>query len=203
MRSGINAFYFELGIWTDHGDMKSFWMWIGGAVTRTAGTGIVVGLFIVIYGATPGQAVADLLRVLPSWVTDPWFKFTLVVIGLVLIGASLHFNVWSLRQSAIDDVAEDLSWAVHNLLNKPVSNEGEVASWESDFRTWCDKVSKKLERRAFFTRADQLHFDRLGFVPPANFGGSYNQKHEWLVSQLRLKFERLRDVINWTQMRKR
>lgn len=183
--------------------MKSFWMWIGGSITRAAGTGLVVGVFIVLYGATPAQAVADLLKVLPLWVTDPWFKLALVVIGLALIGTSLHFNVWSLRQKAIDDLAEDLSWAIHHLLNKPVSNESEVTLWESEFKAWCQKVSTKLESRAFFTRADQLHFDRLGFVPPANFGGSYNQRHEWLVSQLKLKFERLRDVINWTQMRKR
>ena len=183
--------------------MKSFWLWIGGAVTRAAGTGFVVGLFIVLYGATPGQAVADLLKVLPPWFTDPWFKLALVVIGLALIGASSHFNVWSLRQKAIDALAEDLSWAIHNLLNKPISNDSEVAAWESEFKEWCQKVSTKLEQRAFFTRADQLHFDRLGFVSPANFGGSYNQRHEWLVSQLKLKFERLRDVINWTQMRRR
>mgnify|MGYP001557807376 FL=1 len=183
--------------------MKSFWLWIGGAVTRAAGTGLVVGFFIVIYGATPGQAAADLISALPPWVTDPWFKFTLVIIGLSIIGASLFFNVWSLRQSAIDDLAEDLSWAIHNLLNKTISNEAEVAAWEAEYRAWCEKLGKKLERRAFFTRADQLHFDRLGFVPPANFGGSYNEQHEWLVSQLKLKFERLRDIINWTQMRRR
>jgi hypothetical protein len=109
----------------------------------------------------------------------------------------------SLRQRAIDDLAEDLSWAIHNLLNKPVSNKTELSQWESDYRAWCQRVSAKLEKRAFFTRADQLHFDRLGFVPPANSTGSFSERHEWLLSQLKLKFERLRDVINWTQIRKR
>jgi len=183
--------------------MNMFWMWIGGSITRVAGTGLVVGIFIVAYGATPGQAVADLVTQLPEGVTNPWFKLALVVIGLSLIGVSLHFNVWSLRQSAIDALAEDLSWAIDHLLNRAVANQSDVSAWDSDYRAWCQRVSSKLENRAFFTRADQLHFDSLGFVPPANFGGSYNRHHEWLVSQLRLKFERLRDVINWTQMRKR
>jgi hypothetical protein len=40
-------------------------------------------------------------------------------------------------------------------------------------------------------------------VPTTNFAHSFNKHHEWLVSQLNLKFDRLRDVINWTQMRKR
>lgn len=183
--------------------IKWFWMWIGGAISRAAGTGLVVGIFILIYGATPGQAMADLLGNLPPWLTNPWFKLALVVIGLFIIGASLHFNVWLLRQRAIDDLSEDLSWVIHHLLNKSVSNESEVTQWESEYRAWCQRVSEKLENRAFFTRADQLHFDRLGFVPAANFAGSYNRHHDWLVSQLNLKFERLRDVINWTQIRKR
>ena len=100
-------------------NMKWFWMWIGGAIGRVAGTGLVIGIFIVVYGAAPGQAVADLLTHLPPWLTNPWFRLALVVIGLFIIGASLHFNVWSLRQKAIDDLAEDLSWAISNLLNKP------------------------------------------------------------------------------------
>ncbi|MFZ6017707.1 MAG: hypothetical protein ACOYU0_08970 [Nitrospirota bacterium] len=183
--------------------IKWFWMWIGGSISRAAGAGlVVVGIFIVIYGATPGQAFADLLTHLPQWLTNQWFKLALVVIGLFIIGASLHFNVWSLRQKAIDDLAEDLSWAIHNLLNKPVSNDDEVTQWESGYREWCEKVSKKLENRTFFTKADQLHFDRLGFVPLTKFTGSFNERHDWLVSQLSLKFERLRDVVNWSQMRK-
>jgi len=183
--------------------IKWFWMWIGGSISRVAGTGLFIGIFTVIYGATPGQAIANLLTNLPPWLINPWFKLALVFIGLFIIGASLHFNVWSLRQKAIDDLAEDLSWAIHNLLNKTVSNESEVSQWEVDYKAWCKRVSVRLESRAFFTRADQLHFDRLGFVLQANFTGSYNKYHEWLVSQLNLKFERLRDVINWSQMRKR
>lgn len=183
--------------------IKWLWMWLGGSITRVAGTGFVIGIFITAYGATPGQAMADLLAHLPAWLTNPWFKLTLVVIGLFLIGVSLHFNVWSLRQEAIDELAESLSWAIHNLLNKPVANASEVEQWETEFRAWCNRVSAKLENRAFFTRADQLHFDRLGFVPAARFMHSYNEHHEWLVSQLNLKFDRLRDVINWTQMRRR
>ena len=180
-----------------------FWMWIGGSITRAAGTGLVVGLFIVAYGATPGQAMADLLSRLPPAVINPWFKLALVIIGLFVIAASLHFNVWSLRQRAIDDLAEDLSWAIHDLLNKGVANELDVASWESEYRAWCQRVSTKLGNRAFFARADQLHFDRLGVVLSVPFVGRYNQHPAWLVSQLNLKFERLRDVINWTQMRRR
>jgi FAD/FMN-containing dehydrogenase len=158
---------------------------------------------MVLYGATPGQAMGDFLSRLPAWATYPWLKLVLFVLGLIVIGASLHFNVWSLRQKAIDALAEDLSWAIHHLLNKPVGNDADLATWEAEYHAWCERVSKKLEARAFFTRADQLHFDRLGFVPSAGLAGTFNERHAWLTSQLSLKFERLRDVINWTQMRRR
>lgn len=183
--------------------IKWLWMWIGGSISRVAGTGFIIGIFILIYGATPGQAFADLLSNLPDWASNQLFRLSLVLIGLFVIAASLHFNVWSLRQAAIDELAEDLSWAVSDLLNKRVNNKDEVASWETEYRKWCNRISVKLNNRAFFTRADQLHFDMLGIVPPARFSGSYNDRHDWLVSQLKLKFERLRDIINWSQMRKR
>ena len=102
----------------------------------------------------------------------------------------------SSRQKAVDDLAEDLSWAIHNLLNKKVSNEVELVQWESEYKSWCQRVSDKLKNRKYFTRVNELHFDRLGFVPQTRFAGSYNPHHEWLISQLNLKFERLRDIIN-------
>jgi hypothetical protein len=180
-----------------------FLMWIGGSITRVAGSGLVFGLFFVIYGATPGEAMADLFSQLPPWMTNPWFKLTLFIVGMVIIAASLSFNVWSLRQRKINDLAEDLSWAIHNLLNKPVANNADLTAWETAYHAWCQQVSTKLEDRAFFTRADQLHFDRLGVVPTTRLASSYNNRHTWLVSQLNLKFKRLRDIINWAQMRKR
>ena len=122
---------------------------------------------------------------------------------LAVIWASLHFNVWSLRQRSIDALAEDMSWAIHNLLNRSVASQADLVTWQTDYKEWCGRVSQRLDNRAFFTRADQLHFDRLGFVPPAALAISFNQHHAWLTAQLALKFERLRDVINWTQMRRR
>jgi hypothetical protein len=183
--------------------MKWLWRWIGGSIGRVAGAGIFTGLFIVLYGITPSQFFAEKLADLPTWLLNPWFKVALVIVGLVIIWVSFLFNVWSLRQVSIDELAEELSWAIHHLLNRSVGSNTDLVDWEENFRSWCRRVSVKLENRAFFTRADQLHFDRLGLVPPANFAGSFNQRHEWLVSQLSLKFDRLRDVINWTQMRKR
>jgi len=67
----------------------------------------------------------------------------LVLVGLALIAFFLGFNLWSQKQRAIDDLAEDLSWAITHLLNRNPrpSTAAEVAKWEEDFTKWCDRVS--------------------------------------------------------------
>jgi hypothetical protein len=177
---------------------------LGGAIGRAAATALVVGFCLVVFGGTPGELLAAIWTNPPQWVMSWWFSPTISIVGLLLIAATLRFNLWDQRQKAIDDLAEDMSWAIHNLLNKPPTANSAaefVSSWESDFKSWCDKVSKKLGNKAFFTRADQLHFDRLGFVSTAPMTG--HAKLDWLLAMLRLKFERLRDIINWVQQRRR
>ena len=92
-----------------------------------------------------------------------------------------------------------------NLLNRDPGgidpNSQFVKDWKGDFENWCAQVSAKLGNRAFFTRADQLHFDFLGFVDPIEFYQNPELNHQ--LSLLRLKIDRLRDVINWTRERRR
>jgi hypothetical protein len=181
----------------------SLLQFIGGAIGRVAAAGLIVGIFFVAVGVTPWELVAHLLLHPPRWLTSPWLNLSMVLVGLSFIGFSLNFNRWSQQQKAIDALAEDLSWAIHHLLNRnpPATTKGDVEAWVKDFHEWCGKVSKQLENRAFFTRADQLHFDRLGFIDPVEMSG--HPKLDRHLSQLRLKFERLRDVINWAQQRRR
>lgn len=176
---------------------------LGGAIGRMAGAGIAFGLFTFLVGMTPPQFVLYILEDPPVWIYSSWFRVVFIIIGLVLIGGSVRYNFWSQKQRAIDELAEDISSAIIDLVNRdprPGTNE-QIVAWQTDFNDWCAGVSKKLENRAFFTRADQLHFDRLGFIEPISMASPPSLN--WLMSQLRLKFDRLRDVINWTQQRRR
>jgi hypothetical protein len=181
----------------------SLLQFVGGAIGRVAASGIIIGLFFIAAGVTPWQFVADLIQQPPLWLRSVWLQPSLTLIGITLIGGSLWFNLWSKKQQVIDDLAEDIAWAIKNLVNRKPrpSTDEEVTEWERDFRRWYEGVSKKLENRAFFTRADQLHFDMLGFVDPIVMSG--HGRLDWLLGQLKMKFERLRDVINWTQQRRR
>jgi uncharacterized membrane protein len=107
---------------------------------------------------------------------------------------------------AIDDIADEIAWAVHNLVNPkphPESTdnpESAIAAFEEKFNAWCSRVSKKLENRDVFTQGDQIHFDVLGFVPLIQ--ASAHVKLDNIFSQLALKLERLREVERWARERK-
>jgi hypothetical protein len=176
---------------TDKISVGSVLQFVGGAIGRTAASGLVIGFFFVVVGMLPWQAAALIYQNPPAWMGAVWFRLGVLILGLVVIWASLHFNVWSKKQQAIDSLAGDVAWAIHNLLNQ---------KWRADFSNWCGRVSRKLENRAFFTYADQLHFDVLGFIASISLTGTPN--FDALLGQLRLKIDRLRDVINWTQQRR-
>ena len=178
--------------------------YIGGRLGAVAGSAVIIGGFFVIVGVTPWQFVARLAIEPPAWAQAGWFRLAILMLGLVVIWASLNFNRWSNKQKAIDELAVDISWAITNLLNRGMGPEGRddrwMAKWQDDFTKWCDRITQKLSNRTFFTYADQLHFEYLGFVNPIEM--STIPKFNHLLSMLRLKFERLRDIINWTQQRR-
>lgn len=167
---------------------------------------MVGGLLFIIFGMTPAELVAYLLKYPPPWLMSDWSRLALVLIGLVLILASLRFNVWSQRQKTADALADDISWAVKNILNRERPPEtGDWDGWQrqlkKDFDAWCARVTARLQNPAFFTRADQLHFETLGFVPSTKITGHPNADHTF--SMLSLKFERLREIIAAIQQRTR
>ena len=155
--------------------------YLGGSISRVAGVAMVTGLFIAVVGVSPAQWVAQIYQQPPNWLiwfdANPWARLSALIVGLTLILLAARFNVWNPRQRAIDSVAEDISWAISNLVNRPrptdVIQDAWIADWRRDFDAWCARVNEKLENRAFFTRADQLHFDRLGFVQQIGLSGHH------------------------------
>jgi len=102
------------------------------------------------------------------------------------------------KNAAIDDVANEIAWAVNNLVNPkpwPLSTddpESAIAAFSAKLDAWCSKVSKKLENREVFTQGDQVHFDDLGLFPTIQHTG--HVRLDYLFSQLKLKIERLREI---------
>lgn len=177
----------------------------GGGISRAAGTGLAVAMSMIVFGMSPAELVMYLWNAPPAWLLNGWTRLLVLIVGLAVFFVSFRFNVWDQRQNAIDSLAEDISQAIHELVNRhtreDISTPEQVKRFADDYHAWCDRVHKKLENRAFFTRADQLHVERLGFIDPVKMTGQ--SQYDWFLSQLKLKFERLREIINLIQSRRR
>lgn len=66
--------------------------WAFGGLGRMAATGFCTGLFIVIVGMSPGQAFAFVWHHPWPWLFDWEGRLLVVVVGLVIIGWSLHLK---------------------------------------------------------------------------------------------------------------
>jgi hypothetical protein len=105
------------------------------------------------------------------------------------------------RQQAVDDLAEEIRWATNNLLNPnphplasgPGNITERIDAWKAQCNLWFEKISKKLDNRKFFTRAQQLHFDILAVVDQDSTLGNPHFNHGFNI--LSTKIKRLRDIM--------
>lgn len=189
--------------------LGSFLSWLGGGFNRMAATAAATGIFFVLYGGLPWEFVVDVVGHPAEWLLNGWVRLGAIIIGLALIFISLRWNMWSRRQNVVNELAEMLSSAIGDLLNRPIKSDIELGSFDSDFQTWCEKIKSKLEDHpSYFSKADIIHFERLGKVSKEIWGFAYranetDTRHNHLLNMLSLKFDRLRDIINWTQQRTR
>ena len=105
------------------------------------------------------------------------------------------------RQQAVDHLSQQLSDAIHDLMNRnpPVASEQDLDKWKDDYREWGNKVSDYLGEH--FSKSEQDHFNRIGLVQEIQFGFAYNKHHNHMLRQLGIKFDRLRDIIRDNQFR--
>jgi hypothetical protein len=108
-----------------------------GAILRVALTGFIIGAFFILFGVLPWEFAARLLAEPPAWLLSGWLRLGALIIGLLIIYVTGRFNLWSTKQQAIDDLSEDISWAIHDLVNRSPrpSTNAEVAAWERTTQT--------------------------------------------------------------------
>ena len=192
----------------------SFKFWIGGGLNGMAATGVATGLFFVLYGGLPWEFVVGLTAQRPEWLLSGPARLGAIIIGLVLIIASLRWNMWSRRHRVVGELARQLLLATGSdlgggLLNPWIGSDADLDQFESEVQDWCDTVKSIMANNpAYFSEADIIHFDKVGKAPKDSWGFVYHPTptdsvHEYLLNMLNLKCERLRDVINWVQQRTR
>lgn len=101
--------------------------------------------------------------------------------------------VSSVPQAAVNALAELRSEAVHEILNRPVTTDAELAALASYTEQWWQRVEAILEQN--FSRAEQLNFTRLGVVPDFRFRHAYDAAHAKILREYALQERRLLDII--------
>jgi hypothetical protein len=155
--------------------------------------------------AVLGAIISVRLLLAPYWI---WRddKSRLSILNDRLVNEARDAARRTERTTAIDDIADEIEWAVNNLVNPkpwPLSTadpESAVAAFKIKFDAWCSRVSEKLENRDVFTHGDQIHFDNLGFVTSVHHTGHI--KLDSVFSQLNLKIARLRKIEHRARERK-
>jgi hypothetical protein len=91
----------------------------------------------------------------------------------------------AITQEHIDWLAEEVSWAIHNLLNRMVSTPAELDAMKDEFKKWQQKVENYMEGK--FTKSDVLHFSRLGVIPGNQYEIATVPGHNHQLSMVSLK----------------
>ena len=94
---------------------------------------------------------------------------------------------------AVDELAELRSEAIHDILNRNVTTDDEVAALAEFVSEWWQRVMNVLEQN--FSKAEQLNFSRLGSVPNVKFPHAYNAQHAKILREFALQERRMLDII--------
>lgn len=99
----------------------------------------------------------------------------------------------SVPQTAVDQLAELRSEAIHDILNRLISTDAELRALSAFTKDWWQRVKDVLEQD--FSKAEQLNFTRLGAVPHVIFPHSYNDVHAKILREFALQERRMLDII--------
>lgn len=144
-----------------------------------------------------GSIIAVRLLLAPYWIWKS-DQHHLATLGNQLASKVQTEQQLATKTAAIDDIAEEISWAVNNLVNpKPhpgnaANPDAAIAAFENQLNGWYSRVSEKLKNKDVFSHGDRVHFETLGFVPVISMWA--HSKLNQLFSQLSVKLDRLREI---------
>jgi hypothetical protein len=166
---------------------------VGGALGGAAISALIVGAFIIVAGATPGEWVAAFWTNPPPWVRHWSTPLVLIVAGFVVMIGGLMFNVGQQRKKAVNELADLQSEGIHDIWNRPVANDAELEALEKHDRDWQGRVVAVLKRA--LPQPECVLFTRLGVIPNRKRDGTYNVRHAKILREYAVREERLRDII--------
>lgn len=158
----------------------------------------IIGLATTLFAA----AVAMLAWLAPAEKINYEIRFYLILCAFGLIVVAIALLIWAFwiyrkKMEAIDGLSEEISWAIHHIVNMPKPTQETWDEYAVRFNeahdAWCPQVERTLGNKRFFTQSDLLHFQHLGIIQQFNLTGHPATDHAFSMMNLRLA--RLREII--------
>lgn len=172
---------------------------------RHATTGLLflIGLAIAAYSLNIvfEHLIMPIYRFLGPFISGPEITVATVFYVTAFVAAAivlfplgwLFLSKRTIPQVIVDQLAELRSKAIHDILNRTVINDAELATFKSTHETWRKQVLELLEKH--FPTAEALGFERLGVIPQVGFVHSFNNEHAFELMMFAKRLSILEDII--------
>lgn len=123
----------------------------------------------------------------------------LCVLVFLMFGAVHAFREWrnptkgDAPQSAVDELAELRSRAIHEILNAKVSSPEELEALRDLEEVWQGEVARVLVEH--FPKSEVLGFTRLGVIVPVSYGHATIKGHGRLLSHFTKRLHIIEGII--------
>jgi len=172
----------------------------------TTGLLLLIGLAIAVYCLH--MIWIHLVDPIYGWVSKHFPSISLPEISIVTVFyvtaamaaiLVLWFAIWfgfsrrRVPQSVVNDLAEFRSEAIHDILNKKVNTEEDLADFNKVNDAWAERVEGTLQKH--FPKSELLGFQRLGVIQMTAFPHSFNNEHAHRLSMFAKRLSILEDII--------
>ena len=96
-------------------------------------------------------------------------------------------------RNIVDKLADLYSEGIHEIWNRPVTNDQEIADLGKFDRDWQRRVRNVLRRG--FPHSELVLYSRLGVIPSITRTGTYDARHAKILREYAVREDRLRDII--------
>ena len=93
----------------------------------------------------------------------------------------------------VDELADLYSEGVHEIWNRSVVGDRDIADLETFDSDWQKKIRRVLRRG--FPHAEMVLFSRLGVIPVISRHAIYDARHAKILREYAVREDRLRDIL--------
>ena len=123
-----------------------------------------------------------------------FFIFLVILMSILWVFFRKIYGIRRAPQRVIDELSQERSLAINNILNKPPKSDEELDLWVKSNNDWYKRVVAIMNPH--LTQAERLKFERLGILMGASFSGAYNEQHNHELMMFAKRLSVLEGIID-------